>query len=105
LEQTIDNLHNQFISHAERRFGRDYLDKIALVEKLRRESDMKILHQVQSSPDLIYEIKTSPIGATLCCIPHPGESSRKPALETYSGSEIKWECKTINGFQMWLGNT
>lgn len=105
LEQTIDNLHDQFISHAERRFGRGYLDKIALVEKLRRESDMTILHQVQSSPDLIYEIKTSPIGATLCCIPHPGESSRKPDLETYSGTGIKWRSETINGIQMWLGIT
>jgi len=104
LEQTMDNLHDQFISHAERRFGKDYLDKIALVEKLRRESDIIIMHQVQSSPDLIYEIQTSPIGATLCCIPHPGESSRKPDLETYSGTEIKWGCKTINGIQIWLGN-
>ncbi len=103
LEQTMDNLHDQFISHAERRFGKDYLDKIALVEKLRRESDIIIMHQVQSSPDLIYEIKTSPIGATLFCIPRPGELSRKPALETYSRTEIKWESETINGIHLWLG--
>ncbi len=104
LEQTIENLHDRFISHATKRFGKEYLDKIALVEKLRRESDITILHQVQSSPELIYEIKTSPISATLCCIPHPGESSKMPYMETQTGAQIMWVTETKNGIQIWLGN-